>query len=127
MADSVVEKANGLKEEYNLRGFESNIAEPHKVESNIAEPHKVESHIVESPKVETSNIIRVYVQDHCPKCKGAVQRLRLKGVEFEVVNCMENKQEAIDLGLTQTPTIIDTNGKRYVGANAANEYLKDHE
>ena len=127
LADSVVEKANGLKEEYNLRGFESNIAEPHKVESNIAEPHKVESHIVESPKVETSNIIRVYVQDHCPKCKGAVQRLRLKGVEFEVVNCMENKQEAIDLGLTQTPTIIDTNGKRYVGANAANEYLKDHE
>ena len=120
LADSVVEKANGLKEEY--RGFE-----PHKVESNIAEPHKVESHIVESPKVETSNIIRVYVQDHCPKCKGAVQRLRLKGVEFEVVNCMENKQEAIDLGLTQTPTIIDTNGKRYVGANAANEYLKDHE
>ena len=117
LADSVVEKANGLKEEYNLRGFES----------NIAEPHKVESHIVESPKVETSNIIRVYVQDHCPKCKGAVQRLRLKGVEFEVVNCMENKQEAIDLGLTQTPTIIDTNGKRYVGANAANEYLKDHE
>ena len=127
LADSVVEKANGLKEEYNLRGFESNIAEPHKVESNKVESNKVESHIVESPKVETSNIIRVYVQDHCPKCKGAVQRLRLKGVEFEVVNCMENKQEAIDLGLTQTPTIIDTNGKRYVGANAANEYLKDHE
>ena len=117
LTDSVVEKANGLKEEYNLRGFE-----PH-----IVEPNKVEPHIVESPKVETSNIIRVYVQDHCPKCKGAVQRLRLKGVEFEVVNCMENKQEAIDLGLTQTPTIIDTNGKRYVGANAANEYLKDHE
>ena len=122
LTDSVVEKANGLKEEYNLRGFEPHIVEPNKVESN-----KVEPHIVESPKVETSNIIRVYVQDHCPKCRGAVQRLRLKGVEFEVVNCMENKQEAIDLGLTQTPTIIDTNGKRYVGANAANEYLKDHE
>ena len=122
LTDSVVEKANGLKEEYNLRGFEPHIVEPNKVESN-----KVEPHIVESPKVETSNIIRVYVQDHCPKCKGAVQRLRLKGVEFEVVNCMENKQEAIDLGLTQTPTIIDINGKRYVGANAANEYLKDHE
>ena len=122
LTDSVVEKANGLKEEYNLRGFEPNKVEPNKVESN-----KVEPHIVESPKVETSNIIRVYVQDHCPKCRGAVQRLRLKGVEFEVVNCMENKQEAIDLGLTQTPTIIDTNGKRYVGANAANEYLKDHE
>ena len=106
--DAAIEKANSLKEEYNLMGFEPHVG----FESHIVEPHKV---------------VRVYVQDHCPKCKGAVQRLRLKGVEFEVVNCMENKQEAIDLGLTQTPTIIDTNGKRYVGANAANEYLKDHE
>ena len=110
--DSVVEKANSLKEEYNLMGFESN---------------KVEPPIAESNKVEPPKVVRVYVQDHCPKCKGAVQRLRLKGVEFKIVNCMENKQEAIDLGLTETPTIIDTNGKRYVGANAASEYLKDHE
>ncbi len=110
--DSVVEKANSLKEEYNLRGFE---------------PHIVEPPMVEPPKVEFEPTTVVYVQDHCPKCKGAVQRLRLKGVEFKIVNCMENKQEAIDLGLTETPTIIDTNGKRYVGANAAREYLKDHE
>ena len=103
--DAAIEKANSLKEEYrgfNLIGFEPSIVEP--------------------PKV-----VRVYVQDHCPKCKGAVQRLRLKGVEFKVVNCMENKQEAIDLGLIETPTIIDTNGKRYVGANAASEFLKDYE
>ena len=105
--DAAIEKANSLKEEYNLRGF------------NLIgfEPHIVESH----------KVVRVYVQDHCPKCRGAVQRLRLKGVEFKVVNCMENKQEAIDLGLIETPTIIDTNGKRYVGANAASEFLKDYE
>ena len=106
--DAAIEKANSLKEEYNLMGFEPHVG--------------FESPIVESPKV-----VRVYVQDHCPKCRGAVQRLRLKGVEFKVVNCMENKQEAIDLGLIETPTIIDTNGKRYVGANAASEFLKDYE
>ena len=108
--DSVVQKANSLKEEYKEDSF--------KVETDIVEPNMG----FQSPEVVT-----IYVQDHCPKCKGAVQRLRLKGVEFKVVNCMENKQEAIDLGLTETPTIIDTNGKRYVGANAASEYLKDHE
>ena len=100
-----------MKEEY--RGFE-----PSKVEPNTG---------FEPPIVESHKVVRVYVQDHCPKCRGAVQRLRLKGVEFKVVNCMENKQEAIDLGLIETPTIIDTNGKRYVGANAASEFLKDYE
>ena len=111
--DAAIEKANSLKEEYNLRGFNLIGFEPN---TGFEPP------IVESPKV-----VRVYVQDHCPKCRGAVQRLRLKGVEFKVVNCMENKQEAIDLGLIETPTIIDTNGKRYVGANAASEFLKDYE
>ncbi len=108
--DSTIQKANSLKEEY-------------KEETNIVEPTTEES-IME---LQSPEVVTVYVQDHCPKCKGAVQRLRLKGVEFKVVNCMENKQEAIDLGLTETPTIIDTDGKRYVGTNAASEYLKDHE
>lgn len=100
LADSVVEKANSLKQEY-----------------------KEETTTIENKEAITT----VYVQDHCPKCKGVIQRLRLKGVEFREVNCLKNKQEAIDLGLTETPTIIDINGKRYVGANAASEYLKDHE
>ncbi len=108
-SDSVT-KANSLKEEFDV--------------------HEQENIVVEddfTSKNSNSNTIKVYVQDHCPKCKGAVQRLRLKGFEFETINCMENQEEAISLGLTQTPTIIDSNGKRYEGANAASGFIKDHE
>ena len=63
------------------------------------------------------------MQDHCPKCKGVSQRLRLNKIDFDTVNCNENVELVEKLGLRETPVIIDTDGKRYIGPNSANEYL----
>ncbi|MDO4499899.1 MAG: ribonucleoside triphosphate reductase [Erysipelotrichaceae bacterium] len=87
-----------------------------------------EETVVETVKEEVAlsgnDVVTVYVQDHCPKCKGAEQRLQLSGLPFKVVNCTENMEEAKRLGLTETPTIIDVDGTRFVGSNAAAEWLK---
>ena len=78
-------------------------------------------------KIETfdyrPNKVTVFVQDHCPKCKGVSQRLRLNKIDFDTVNCNENVELVEKLGLRETPVIIDTDGKRYIGPNSANEYL----
>jgi anaerobic ribonucleoside-triphosphate reductase len=79
-----------------------------------------------APAVPASDKPVMYVKDHCPKCKGAEQRFKLAKVEYEEVNCSENMDIARELGIQQTPTIIDPDGTRYVGDNAANEWLKAH-
>ncbi|MCR5228396.1 MAG: ribonucleoside triphosphate reductase, partial [Eubacterium sp.] len=79
-----------------------------------------------STAVPASDKPVMYVKDHCPKCKGAEQRFKLAKVEYEEVNCSENMDIARELGIQQTPTIIDPDGTRYVGDNAANEWLKAH-
>ena len=68
----------------------------------------------------------MYVKDHCPKCKGAEQRFRIAKVKFETVNCSEHMDIARELRILQTPTIIDPDGTRYVGDNAAADWLKAH-
>ena len=73
-----------------------------------------------------SGVPTMYVKDHCPKCKGAEQRFRLVGVTYKTVNCTENMDIAKELGITQTPTIIDADGTRYVGDNAAADWIKAH-
>ena len=68
----------------------------------------------------------MYVKNHCPKCKGAEQRFRLNKVEYNVVNCSEHMDIARELGITQTPTIIDPDGTRYIGEGAAVAWLGAH-
>ncbi len=68
----------------------------------------------------------MYVKDHCPKCKGAEQRFKLAGIEYNEVNCSEDMETAKALNITQTPTIIDPDGTRYEGATAAIEWMKAH-
>ena len=80
----------------------------------------------EKEAVPTNDVLTIYVQDHCPKCKGAEQRLELSGIKHNVVNCSQNMDEARRLNLTETPTIIDPDGSRFVGANAAADWLKYH-
>ncbi|MCR5625201.1 MAG: ribonucleoside triphosphate reductase [Lachnospiraceae bacterium] len=75
---------------------------------------------------EYSDMPVMYVKDHCPKCKGAEQKFKLAKVQFNSVNCSENMDIARALNISQTPTIIDTDGTRYEGANAAAEWLKAH-
>ena len=98
-------------------------------DSTVLKAKEVEEEIVkEEPKHEYKpNKLTIFVQDHCPKCKGAEQRLKLKGINYDVVNCSVDTELARKLGVVETPTIIDTNGKWYAGANAAVDYLKDHE
>ncbi|HBZ02683.1 MAG TPA: ribonucleoside triphosphate reductase, partial [Lachnospiraceae bacterium] len=86
----------------------------------------------QAPKSETgiaasgSDVPVMYVKDHCPKCKGAEQRFKLAKVQYTEVNCSENMDIARELGIQQTPTIIDPDGTRYVGDNAAAEWIKAH-
>ncbi len=88
---------------------------------------------VMAQKEETEKVIltgesvpTIYVQDHCPKCKGAEQRLQVSGVEFKTVNCSTDKDVIEAMDLTETPTIIDPDGTRYVGANAAIDWIRAH-
>ncbi len=96
-----------------------------KMEEAEEEPVSIltEEHPVRS---DADGIPTMYVKDHCPKCKGAEQRFKIAKVPFETVNCSENLDIARELGITQTPTIIDPNGVRYVGETAAIEYIKAH-
>ena len=93
-----------------------------KVEKKETEPEKVK----ETPVKENSGMPVMYVKDHCPKCKGAEQRFKLAKVDYSEVNCNENMDIARELNILQTPTIIDPDGTRYEGANAASEWLKAH-
>ena len=93
-----------------------------KVEKKETEPEKVK----ETPVKENSGMPGMYVKDHCPKCKGAEQRFKLAKVDYSEVNCNENMDIARELNILQTPTIIDPDGTRYEGANAASEWLKAH-
>ncbi|MBR2751289.1 MAG: ribonucleoside triphosphate reductase [Clostridiales bacterium] len=68
----------------------------------------------------------MYVKDHCPKCKGAEQKFKLAKVQYTMVNCSQNMDVAREMNILQTPTIIDADGTRYVGDNAASEWLKAH-
>jgi len=86
--------------------------------------NKEEEKQKEEKVLSGNDIVTIYVQDHCPKCKGAEQRLQLSGIEHKVVNCTNNMEEAERLNLTETPTIIDPDGTRFVGANAAVEWMK---
>lgn len=97
-------------------------------DSTVLKAKEVKEEIVKEEKVDYKpESLTIFVQDHCPKCKGAEQRLKLKGISYNEVNCSVDTELARKLGVVETPTIIDTDGKWYCGANAAVDYLKDHE
>ena len=99
-----------------------------KVASNSPEPKVEEPEAkVSNPAAESAEGPVMYVKDHCPKCKGAEQRFKLAKVDYKEVNCSENMDIARELNIQQTPTIIDPDGTRYVGDNAATEWLKAHQ
>ncbi len=81
---------------------------------------------VETKAAPASSVPVMYVKDHCPKCKGAEQRFRIAKIPYETVNCSEHLDVARELGITQTPTIIDPDGTRYVGESAAIDWIKAH-
>ena len=69
-----------------------------------------------------SDVPTMYVKDHCPKCKGAEQRVKLKKIDIKIINCSDNMDIARELNILQTPTII-ADGKRYEGEIEVNKYL----
>ena len=66
----------------------------------------------------------LYVKDHCPKCKGAEQRVKLKKLNINIVNCSEHMDIARDLVITSTPTIITPEGERLEGEQAVNKWIQ---
>ena len=110
---------------------EFNHRKEYNIESSVMKARDIMSSVVEAKQEETKqatgfDIPTIYVQDHCPKCKGAEQRLQVSGIEHRIVNCSEDMSEAEKLELTETPTIIDPDGTRFVGANAAADWMKYH-
>ena len=98
-------------------------------ESSVLKAKDIMKEVVEAKEEMAKtgyDIPTIYVQDHCPKCKGAEQRLSISGIEHRIVNCNENMDEARRLNLQETPTIIDPDGTRFVGATAANDWMKYH-
>ncbi|MBQ0026479.1 MAG: ribonucleoside triphosphate reductase, partial [Lachnospiraceae bacterium] len=86
---------------------------------------------VDDKKVEAMHemadaVPTIYTKEHCPKCKGAEQRFKLAGIDFTEVNCTQNIDLAKELQITQTPTIIDPDGTRFTGDNAATDWMKAH-
>lgn len=101
----------------------------------LSHSHLPEKRILSDKQEEEPNVAAasvsggiptMYVKDHCPKCKGAEQRFKIGKVEYNSVNCSKNMDIARELHITQTPTIIDPDGTRYVGATAAIEWMKAH-
>jgi len=90
--------------------------------SETAEPVKTAATVAGA----AADVPVMYVKDHCPKCKGAEQRFRIAKVPYKMVNCSEHLDIARELGITQTPTIIDPDGTRYVGESAAIDWIKAH-
>ncbi len=91
---------------------------------DVVADNEVKEEVAEVKVPTGSDKVTIYVQDHCPKCKGAEQRLDMAGIDYRLVNCSEDMSEAQQLNLTETPTIIDPDGTRFVGANAAVEWMK---
>ncbi len=91
-------------------------------------PAKVETAVSASAPTEAAEagVPTMYVKDHCPKCKGAEQRFKLAGLEYNEVNCSQNMDIARELNIRQTPTIIDPDGTRYEGDTAAVDWMKAH-
>ena len=100
------------------------------IESSVMKARDIMSDVVEAKEEQKQatgyDIPTIYVQDHCPKCKGAEQRLQVSGIEHRIVNCSEDMSEAEKLHLTETPTIVDPDGTMFVGANAAADWMKYH-
>ena len=100
------------------------------IESSVMKARDIVSDVVEAKEEQKQatgyDIPTIYVQDHCPKCKGAEQRLQVSGIEHRIVNCSEDMSEAEKLHLTETPTIVDPDGTMFVGANAAADWMKYH-
>ncbi len=67
----------------------------------------------------------LYIKDHCPKCKGAEQRIKLNKVKVEIINCSENMDIARKMNIQSTPTVIDTDGTRYIGEKDVYEWIKN--
>ena len=77
-------------------------------------------------KIDVADKPTMYTKDHCPKCKGAEQRFKLAGIEYNEINCSQNMDIARTLNIRQTPTIIDPDGTRYEGDTAAVDWMKKH-
>ena len=97
------------------------------VSVNAPAPESEKSKVEKGQDEAVQEMPVMYVKDHCPKCKGAEQRFKIAKVQYSEVNCSQNMDLARELNIEQTPTIIDPDGTRYVGDNAAVDWMKAHQ
>ena len=102
-------------------------AEPAKAAAESAVQAPAAAPVQQPSVVQESAVPTMYVKDHCPKCKGAEQYFRLNRITYNQINCSQNMDIARELNITQTPTIIDPDGTRYIGDNAAAEWRRAHQ
>ena len=119
---STLKRSRGENCMTNTQGADVTVSEK-KVEQKAAATATAEK---PAEKVNVDEMPTIYTKEHCPKCKGAEQRFKIAGISFIEVNCTQNIELAKELGITQTPTIIDPDGTRFEGANAAIDWMKAH-
>ncbi len=119
---STLKRSRGENCMTNTQGADVTVSEK-KVEQKAAATATAEK---PAEKVNVDEMPTIYTKEHCPKCKGAEQRFKIAGISFIEVNCTQNIELAKELGITQAPTIIDPDGTRFEGANAAIDWMKAH-
>ncbi len=88
------------------------------------EVNKEENTVAENTSsAETSGKILLFATKTCPNCKVAMSLLEKAGVEYEKLYVEDNKDLAMSYGLKQAPTLIGTDGEKYVGVPEIKKYL----
>ena len=88
------------------------------------EVNKEENTVAENTSsADTSGKILLFATKTCPNCKVAMSLLEKAGVEYEKLYVEDNKDLAMSYGLKQAPTLIGTDGEKYVGVPEIKKYL----
>ena len=77
----------------------------------------------ENTKITGKSTPVLYIKDHCPKCKGAEQRVKIKKLDIDIINCSENMDIAREFEILSTPTVIMPDGTRFVGEQAVYDWI----
>ncbi len=83
-----------------------------------------------SPVVAADAKAILFVGEHCPNCKVAVQLLDKAGIAYESILSQEHMELCKQYGVMSTPTLVITDGEnveKYAGAGAIKAFVKSEQ
>jgi ribonucleoside-triphosphate reductase len=72
---------------------------------------------------EVSDELKLFTTKTCPNCKIAKQMLEKAGISYTNLYADEHKEEAINLGINQAPTLV-VGGNKYKGVPEIKKYIE---